>query len=384
MQIRNRNRFRLTRFLIFNLSRFYALRAKIRKSKKRILVIKVDAIGDYILFRNYLKTLKESKRFEAYEIDLLGHEKWKDLALHFDSEYISNFTFIDPDSLYEDPAAVYAISKALSKRRYEIVLQSTYSRSLMGNGLSGLASGKETVAYRSDNEHHPKYKRRTDRLYSKLIEPTKSLIHETQLNHYFFEQVIGETIPFIAPELEANVDNRSGILIFAGSSNPKKNWEKEKYVEIIQRILSQTTEDVILGGSESERSVADYILSNILSDRIVNKVGATSLPKFVELVASCRVVISNDTNAVHVAAACRVPSICVLGGGHFRRFLPYPEVFGARPISLYSEMPCYSCSWICKFKTEESEPYPCISEVTVDQVWSALSSLVPIIQQKNS
>jgi ADP-heptose:LPS heptosyltransferase len=321
--------------------------------------------------------LKDSKRFEGYEIDLLGNEKWKDLALHFDSEYISNFTFIDPDSLYEAPHAVYEIGRALYQRKYEVVLQSTYSRSLMGNGLSGLASGREIIAYKSENELHPRYKMKTDKLYTRLIDPPSSIFHETEFNHYFFEQVIGRTLPFVAPNITKTSDRTSGIIIFTGSSNPRRNWEKEKFLALVRLILGQTNEPIFLAGGPSEAEVSQYISDNSSSDRVFNKTGATSLPDFVNLIAGSKLVISNETSSVHIAAACKVPVVCILGGGHFARFVPYPDVFGSRLLSVYKEMPCYNCNWICEFKNENEEAFPCISGISVEQVWT---KVLPFLQ----
>ena len=54
MDIQNRNLFRFTRFVLLKLPAFFRFLAKFRKTKKRLLLIKTDAIGDYILFRESL------------------------------------------------------------------------------------------------------------------------------------------------------------------------------------------------------------------------------------------------------------------------------------------------------------------------------------------
>src|ERR1700679_3460796 len=107
MHISNRNLFRVSRFLILNLPRLFALPSKFRASKKRMLIIKTDAIGDYILFRNFIEVVKNSVCYEGYEINLLGNRIWQDIALKYDSQYVDNFIFINSEALYEPPVKIF-------------------------------------------------------------------------------------------------------------------------------------------------------------------------------------------------------------------------------------------------------------------------------------
>ena len=49
-------------------------------SSKELLIVNTDSIGDYILFRNFLKEIKNSEKYKDYKIVLLGCEKYKDFA----------------------------------------------------------------------------------------------------------------------------------------------------------------------------------------------------------------------------------------------------------------------------------------------------------------
>ncbi|MGX5688862.1 glycosyltransferase family 9 protein [Arcticibacter tournemirensis] len=378
MHFKHRNKFRLTRFIIFQISPILRFLSKFRKPAKRILIVKIDAIGDYVLFRNYLEVVYKSDKFKGYEIELLGNISWKELALEYDKEFVSKFIFIHEDSLYQKPGKVFKLGLKLFKRKYELVLQSTYSRTLMGNGLSALASGRETIAYNSDNEHHPKYKKRTDKFYSTLFDLPPTVHHEYERNHYFFEKIIRkEGMPLPPLSLPFRQKERSGIVIFPGSSWRMKNWEKEKFLKIIKRLLLHTSENIILAGGPAEVATACYLIGQLPpNDRIKDKTGNTTLPQLVKLVAESKFVISNDTNTVHVAAATSTPVICIHGGGHFGRFLPYSEKMTFKPVAIYDEMSCYNCSWICKYYNEESQAYPCISRINIERVWAEALKLL--------
>jgi len=374
MYIKNKKKFRLVRFILLKISRLFHFLARFRTPEKRILLVKIDAIGDYILFRNFLEVLKDSEKYKDYQIELLGNNSWKDIALEYDKDVVSNFYFINEDPLYEKPQEVFKLGWMLFKRKYEVVLQSTYSRTLMGNGLAALASGKESIAYNSDNEHHPRYKKQTDKLYTRLLELPLHIHHEYERNHFFFQEVTNQEERQMAPlSLPFRKSEKSGILIFAGSSWIKKNWEKEKFLEIIKRLLLHTSDTIILAGGPAEIPITSYLLGNLSeTSRIIDTTGKSSLPDLIQIVASSRLVISNDTNTVHIAAATQTPVICILGGGHFGRFMPYSEKMAFKPVCIFDEIPCYNCSWNCKFYEDNGNPYPCISRINIERVWNSI------------
>ena len=65
-------------------------------AKAALLVIKVDEIGDYVLFRNYLQALKTNQQFQVDELHLLGNQAWRSLAEHFDDKVVDRFIWISP------------------------------------------------------------------------------------------------------------------------------------------------------------------------------------------------------------------------------------------------------------------------------------------------
>lgn len=82
--------------------------------------------------------------------------------------------------------------------------------------------------------------------------------------------------------------------------------------------------------------------------------------------------IGNETGAVHIASALSTPSVCVVGGGHYGRFLPYkPEKKDGkhRQEIAISEMNCFGCNWFCSHQKSLESAYPCIANVSVGSVW---------------
>ena len=96
------------------------------------------------------------------------------------------------------------------------------------------------------------------------------------------------------------------------------------------------------------------------------------------LLSQSRLTISNDTGTVFLSSAVGTTSICILGGGHFGRFVPYPDLPGqANNLhTVYHKMHCYGCNWVCIFPFTKGEPTPCIANISVEIVWNKVRPLL--------
>ena len=120
---------------------------------------------------------------------------------------------------------------------------------------------------------------------------------------------------------------------------------------------------------------AQRLIAHAKSVPILNACGKTTLPELAGVIAEARLTVTNETSAMHLAAALRVPAVAILGGGHFGRFLPYPakcESVNQNLRIAYHSMPCYQCNWCCVYTRQPDEPGPCVTSVSVDDVWALL------------
>lgn len=351
--------------------------SKFRKTAKKLLIIKTDAIGDYILFRNFIEALKKSEQYKDYRIDLLGNELWQDLSQKYDSGYVDESIFIKPSGLYEAPLQTFKTGWKLFKNNYEIVLQPTYSRTLLNDGLAALTGAGKIFGFESDTERiAARYKKKTDKFYTHRLPLPTGVYFEFERSKLFFEFVLRSNISLNSTSIGPHVLNKSGIVIFAGAGVVKREWKKEDFLSLIILIKQHTGQPIYLAGSSAEIPIGNYLESNLPQQSVVNLIGKSDLPGLVELIAGCSLVVANETSAIHIAVATKTKSVCILGGGHFSRFAPYPESFSNAPLCVYHKMDCYYCNWNCIFKTAETAPYPCIANVTNGRVWQAIRPLL--------
>jgi ADP-heptose:LPS heptosyltransferase len=386
MLIQNRNLFRATRFILLKLPLLFKFLARFRPASNNLLIIKTDAIGDYILFRNFLEVLRASDKYKNYKITLLGNELWQDIALKYDYDFVDYFIFIRKSELYEKPLATLKLGWRLFKNNYQVVLQPSYTRQLITDGLAALTAANHIIGFESDNEGiTPNYKLKTDRFYTQRLTLPANNYFELSRSAFFFESVLGCPVNIYSPYIPVNKSLNLGVVILTGAGVSKRRWEKEKFLELIKLICLHTSHPVYLAGRQHEAETGDYLMQNLSPKRVQNLIGQTTLPQLIDLIGNAALVIANETSAIHIAAATKTKSVCILGGGHFERFAPYPAPMVHNPVCVSEKMACYNCNWACKFAINETQPFPCVSAVTVEKIWDAtrlqLAELPDIIEQ---
>jgi heptosyltransferase-2 len=72
---------------------------------------------------------------------------------------------------------------------------------------------------------------------------------------------------------------------------------------------------VLVFGSASERSLCEEVAAALLRSGIQarNLAGETTLREFIDLAAACRLFLTNDSGAMHVASALAVPTVAIFG-----------------------------------------------------------------------
>ena len=168
-------------------------------------------------------------------------------------------------------------------------------------------------------------------------------------------------------------------VIVPGASWAPKTWPAENFAMIAQKIQVRHGVKVVLLGTASEQVICQQVAA-VCGGDVLEIAGKTSLNQFVELIRHAALVISNDSSSGHIAAATGTRAVCILGGGHYGRFLPYqleqPSDHQCLPIVINNEMDCYGCNWRCKYLIENGQVVPCVSDVALDRVISACERIL--------
>ena len=149
---------------------------------------------------------------------------------------------------------------------------------------------------------------------------------------------------------------------------PAKRWPVEKFIAAAGEIQRRTNCAWILCGGKSDATITRQIASQFPSSNshLLNLAGKTTLRELMVLLKLCRVLLTNDTGPMHVAAALGTPLVVPFGSTS-------PELTGpglpddARNYLIKSDAPCSPC-----FLRECPIDFRCMNGISVERVVEAV------------
>jgi ADP-heptose:LPS heptosyltransferase len=352
---------------------------------RKVLVIRLDAIGDFVLWLDAAREIRRLYPPDRFRITLLGNRLWTPLAEKL--PWFDEVLPVERKRFKFDPAYRRRVLLALRDSGFDVAVQPTFSREfLYGDSVIRFSGARERIGSTGDCSNQvPFLKRISDRWYTRLIPASKEPLMELERNAEYlrglgihdFRANVPE-LPGYAP-LQQAPGHRDRYVLFPGVGVPNKQWPPENFARLAERIHRATGWIGIVCSGPGEEGLGDLLVR--CSDApLENLSGRTSLPGLVSVVAGAHLLIANDTSAIHIAAAVSTPSVCILGGGHHGRFVPYrTEVKTDRPlpVAVSYRMECFHCNWICIYHPKPAEPAPCVANISVDAAWDAVRKLLP-------
>jgi heptosyltransferase-2 len=116
---------------------------------------------------------------------------------------------------------------------------------------------------------------------------------------------------FIALGVELPVIGVSPGAAYGGA----KRWMADGFAAAASEIARKESASVALFGSEAERALCDTIAQSIRERGVVcvNLAGRTALREFIDLATACRLFLTNDSGAMHIASAAGTPTVAIFG-----------------------------------------------------------------------
>jgi len=347
-----------------------------------VLLIRQDAIGDFVMWLDTAKEYRELYPSENYRIVLVGNAVWFDLAKglpYWDEVLPINVKKFKTFSSYRRN-----ILRKVNSFGAQIAVQPTFSREFYhGDSLVRASNAFHKVSSVGDMSNRNWLKKTlADGWHTDLIPASTQIMTELERNAEFFSGISGKTHKVLYPKLDipqietsSNWAKREYYVLFPGVGAAIRQWSVESFAEIANRIYEATGLDGILDGAPNEKPLAESIQD--LSKAPLEWAG-TRLGELPELLKYAKFVVSSETSAVYIAAAVKTPVICVLGGAYFGRFLPYPESAGQKIVlkTVSYPMSCFGCNADCVYELDKNEPAPCISNISVDVVWQEVEKII--------
>lgn len=340
-----------------------------------LVIVRCDLLGDFIM--KYDSLLEIQKFYQGKRVLLVCPT--------------IVVPFVDKDPFYtrvigyemkkmDSISYIKVLAKELKRIKSSTIFYCAWERYPQGDTIVSFIKSKNRNAMRGSHEGGL-VKFFYDSQYSNLVDFSKrgseiialeTFVRETYNPNYKYggnPLVLSEPLPFTIKS--------PYIVISISSSMEEKSWPVKHFADLIDLIPMHFTV-VLSGAGKIDEEKAEFLLEHCATkSRIVNMVNGTNVLELAGLISKCKLLIGNDSAAVHMAAAQRVQSLCILHGAHYGRFLPYPN--DALPMQYLPRvvcfpMDCFYCEYKCIF--ENRIPFKCLANVSVKKVSEAMLDML--------
>ena len=335
-----------------------------RENIRRIAVLKLDRIGDFILATAFLRPLAEQSRAEVTLIvrkpnGSIARQQfpgWKIVELPARETAWRNAFSQGVRAQLADLEKADLLVDLRAWRDYSDAVIASWvpagCRVAVGNAFPPTLA---SVTFPHEEQ-----------IYDHLLPGIPSLPGEARdlANHRALRNaILGENSAPAFPKLavppgdiaamENLLHDRCGIahgspyaVVCPGTSSTVKEYPTAKLAAALTDGFAGCDLPLLIAGTPEDARTTQPLLAALAGKlRAVDATRVFSLPQHLALLARARLVVTMDSCHVHIAGALSVPCVCVLGGGQYGEFGPWGEGPLFRWVS--EPMACYGCNWQC-------------------------------------
>lgn len=267
-------------------------------------------VGDAVLAIPAMKAVRE--RFPDAEITLLVRP-W--VAGIFKSAPFIDHLWSEPQ-----PASFrdwLRITRTIRKNAYDLAL--LFPNSFESAIMMFLGRVPQRVGYATDGRRW---------LLTNRLRPSKAKRHQV---HYYLDLAAALSANIARPSIGISATSeekaqaakllasqgiaagRRYLVLNPGAAyGSAKRWGEEGFAAAGDALAAELDLDVVIVGSEMERSLAETIRKKMRS-RVAVLNGRTSLETLIGVISDATLVLTNDSGPMHIAAALGVPTVAIFG-----------------------------------------------------------------------
>ncbi len=283
----------------------------------KILIRATNWVGDAIMSLPAIRAV--AKRYPQSHITVLARPWVADLYAREPS--IHQVLPYTPGSGWKELGAKWSAAQALRKESFHqaILLQNAFEAA----AVARLAGIPQIIGYNRDGRGF---------LLSHSIPVPRAGEIPRHERFYYLELLrragIMDQLPEDVPIRLENLHDisKDGVLRFAqkqiygpvigvspgAAYGNAKRWLGERFAESASEIAGKLGATVVVFGSASERDLCEHV-AGLIGANAKNFAGQTSLREFIDMTAACRLFLTNDSGAMHIASAANVATVTVFG-----------------------------------------------------------------------
>lgn len=322
-----------------------ALARQVPPDPSRVLLVRNDSIGDYLLFRPWLRRLAQQVRGRGQRLTLAANALWAPLARAWDADCFDELLVVEFGRFQTDGAYRAEVLRGIGAAGYgEVVYPLHVREPAVENFFRYLAA---PVRVGSQGEHRTEFWfQLLDREgYTQLLPTRREVLFEYDRNGEFYTNWLAmfgsaatPALPAARPPLHIPVSaaeaarfqdpaGRPAIVLFPGASARQKRWPPSHFARLAQGLHQRYGRQyrLIVAGSAADAAHARRIQQAAgAAVPLENLCGQTNLLELAALLSQATLLISNDTVAAHLAVQLGTPCLVLMMGENYGKFFPYP------------------------------------------------------------
>lgn len=303
------------------------------KPVQHILIRLPNWLGDMAMSTAFVQAVKNF--FPDAAIDVIAKKGIESLLDYFPKH---NQFYIFNKNEYPGLNGAYKFGKQISKqKKYDLFfcLPDSFSSALMAKAVNAT----KRVGYKKE-------------LRSVLLTDSyqkKKNLHRAVEYVDLLQQFLRTNIPTPPVKLTTtDVSRKNNVVVNINSEAESRRLPKEKAISLLNTIRKNITEEIILIGSSKEADFVEEIYQSLENkNNISNYANTTNLPQLINLLSSCKVMLTTDSGPAHIANATGTHTIVLFGAGNENNTAPFNK--NNRTIIRLGKLPCEPCiSNTCK------------------------------------
>ena len=338
--------------------------------QKTLLFVKLDAIGDYVIARNFIEFIRNQERFKGHKVVLVGNSLWKDISRLADEDFVNEFIFINPSEYNDNIIKQVKLLVRLNKQNIATIISLHHFRNPLSEIISTSLPTKKRFAITGILEASSK---KLNRFCNNLYTQYKPSLpnHEFNIFKGFANFITHESPSFNLPKLEihdGNLDKslNNYIVICHGAGVSDRIWTDSRMLDFMSFLYFKYDFKMVFVGTSDNSEFPAMFKSKFNDDiRIIDKTGKATLLETAYIIQNSISVVCYDSGIYHLSVALNKKIICIAGGGHFDRFVNYTHLNGVT-LLLDETMDCFNCDWNCTKGHKHGNSYPCIESISLE------------------
>jgi len=288
---------------------FFWTKWKKLESPRKILVIRLEHIGDCILTTPTISALKEA--FPNSSVDVLIRpankivfENNSDVkeVLTINAPWFSRGSSVSYKELFsfvKQNFRKYDLVLDVHADPRNILLAKLVGKFVVGKDIRGLGFLLNKTAEHDDKKHIIKQQ-------LQLVEAVKSGSYPAKMSLFPKSSDLKKAESLLAGK------ERPFIIINPGTGRPEKFWLNDRWAELIGRLQKKPCGTIIFTGAPNEHIHVEEILKKTSPEHL-DLVGKTSLGELFAVASISDLIIAPDTGIIHAARAMGTKSIGLYG-----------------------------------------------------------------------